>query len=429
MQQPIQLFIKPHHSTHECHQSFVITASPNDSVDKLRDLIFHKTHIIPNRQLLLFQNKLLQSGSRLNQYRGLSNNCTVEVRYANERDWFDRSRSHIDNGIIKLNQQMECLQREQSKIETVTQSLHHKINSAPSLLQLNRCNVDDAGDKEMSALQHKVDEFQSAMNQNGSIRTEIQSLMSSLQTLISNAMTSVNHEEEMKCNVIDKKMQSIEAEIKSLESRLSDLETEKATLRSNSDQHRTELNALRTQHVQRNKVRVKRLCSVDMDKIVDQLKESKVARFKQLEERSSEWDTDNLEIWIRNINRGHFNRDERGYDAFFENLRRECIDGGNLQELASGVCLGLLGLTDDADQQLLMQNVNGLLRMNMENDFIVKGNRCCACLSKCIECVLCPCGHQPYCYQCATKSREHDNRCPICRSQITQVMRTFISGV
>ena len=146
-------------------------------------------------------------------------------------------------------------------------------------------------------------------------------------------------------------------------------------------------------------MRVKRLCSVDMDKIVDTLKESKMARFKELEQESSEWDTENLEVWIRNINRGHFNRDHCGYDAFFENVRSQCIDGSNLQELASGVCLGLLGLTNDADQQLLTQNVNELLRMNMDNDFIVKGNRCCACLSKCIECVLCPCGHQPYCYQ------------------------------
>jgi len=280
----------------------------------------------------------------------------------------------------------------------------------------------------MAALQQKVDEFQCSIH-SGSIRTEISSSMASLQTLINNAMNSVNREEEMKCNVIDKKMQNIEAEIKTLKARLAELETQKATLQSNSDQHRTELNALQAQHVQRNKMRVKRLCSVDMDKIVDTLKESKMARFKELEQESSEWDTENLEVWIRNINRGHFNRDHCGYDAFFENVRSQCIDGSNLQELASGVCLGLLGLTNDADQQLLTQNVNELLRMNMDNDFIVKGNRCCACLSKCIECVLCPCGHQPYCYQCAVKSREHDNRCPICRSQITQVMRTFISGV
>ena len=204
-------------------------------MDTLRDLIFQRTHIVPDRQQLLFQNKILQSGSRLNEYRGLSNHCTVEVRYTNERDWFDRSRSHIDNGIIKLNQQMECLQREQSKIENVTKELEDKIKSAPALSDLHRCKVDDHTDTEMAALQQKVDEFQCSIH-SGSIRTEISSSMASLQTLINNAMNSVNREEEMKCNVIDKKMQNIEAEIKTLKARLAELETQKATLQSNSDQ-------------------------------------------------------------------------------------------------------------------------------------------------------------------------------------------------
>ena len=157
------------------------------------------------------------------------------MRYTNERDWFDRSRSHIDNGIIKLNQQMECLQREQSKIENVTKELEDKIKSAPSLSDLHRCKVDDHTDTEMAALQQKVDEFQCSIH-SGSIRTEISSSMASLQTLINNAMNSVNREEEMKCNVIDKKMQNIEAEIKTLKARLAELETQKATLQSNSDQ-------------------------------------------------------------------------------------------------------------------------------------------------------------------------------------------------
>jgi len=441
----VQLFIQPDHQTatqsllrdNDCRlsspherRSFVITAQLDDSVDKLRALIFHKTSIIPNRQILQFRNKYLQSGSRLEDY-GLTNHCTISVRCGNDTNWFDCSRYHIDQGIIRLQDHIESLQREQSKIDSITQSLQQSIESAPSLAQLNRCNVDDRNDKEMRSLQRQVAEFRDLVGdgRTSPICNVIDKEMKSLQTLIQNAQNSVNHEETQKCNVMDKKIQSIDAEIKRLQDQRADLVMQKGTLQSDSVEHRHELQSLRDQHVTQNRRRVERLCAVDMAKIVESLKESKVARFKELEKESSEWDTENLEVWIRNISRGHFNRDHRGYDAFFENLQHQCIDGSNLQELASGVCLGLLGLTDEEDQRLLMQNVNGLLRMNMDNDFIVKGNRCCACLSKCIECVLCPCGHQPFCYECAKRAREHDNRCPICRSQITNVMRTFISGV
>eukprot|EP00483_Globobulimina_turgida_P005868 UN05878 len=143
---------------------------------------------------------------------------------------------------------------------------------------------------------------------------------------------------------------------------------------------------------------------------------------------------------MKNIENGYFNCEKEKenindcgsggkYEIFFHNLRKQCISGENLQELSSTICLNLLGLTSEKDQNILIQNVNNLLRMNMDNEFIVKGNRCCACLSKCIQCVLCPCGHQPYCFDCANKSRKHDNRCPICRTRIMNVMKTFIAGV
>jgi len=435
---PIQIFIKPMVSVPGISgrdggsapsnggQSFVLTASCDESVDALRSLIFHKTHIVPNRQVLLFQNKVLQSGMRLNEYHGLCDNATVEVRYSNHSDWFDRGRQDIDCGIIRLNGHIEALEEHRHGIEAVTEELAQKIKSAPTLCHLERCKIDDAADREMAALHKKVGALRALLS-GGSVTAEIRDAVESLSQLISKAITSVNQEEGLRVHRIDRKIAEIECEIKVKEAMLSDLETEKATVRSNSDQHRGDLAAVRTEHVERAKARLSALCNVDMASIVDALRDSKEERFKELERVSSEWDTENLEVWIRSINRRHFDRSE--FDSFFESLRSECVDGGNLQELASGVCCGLLGLSGHDDQQLLIREVNGLLRLNMDNDFIVRGNRCCACLAKCIECVLCPCGHQPYCFQCANTARDHDNRCPICRTQITQVMRTWISGV
>jgi len=49
---------------------------------------------------------------------------------------------------------------------------------------------------------------------------------------------------------------------------------------------------------------------------------------------------------------------------------------------------------------------------------------CCICLDNCVNTVIVPCGHVCICEDCKQKIK--DNKCPICRQQITQIIKTYI---
>lgn len=48
--------------------------------------------------------------------------------------------------------------------------------------------------------------------------------------------------------------------------------------------------------------------------------------------------------------------------------------------------------------------------------------KCQICMDKISDCVLIPCGHKSYCIDCIQKV---DNKCPCCRSQITNVCKIY----
>ena len=51
--------------------------------------------------------------------------------------------------------------------------------------------------------------------------------------------------------------------------------------------------------------------------------------------------------------------------------------------------------------------------------------QCCVCKNNRCRAVLLPCGHANLCLSCAVKVGLKHNRCPMCRSHITQIVRTF----
>merc|ERR1712154_113211 len=207
----------------------------------------------------------------------------------------------------------------------------------------------------MGQLNEMVNCFQHKINTK--IKHNIDSSMHSLDILIKNALCSVNHEEEIKLKRLNKKMEKIEYDIKMLEAELTSLETQKATLLSKNDKQRSDLNHINERHLTSNKYKIKTITdSVNIDVIVQNLKDVKNKRFKELEHENKKFDSENLSIWIKNIENGHFDNDQ--YMNFFANIKKQCIHGGNLQELSSNVCLNLLGLKDEFDQKILIQNVN-----------------------------------------------------------------------
>eukprot|EP01084_Bolivina_argentea_P285270 489165_1 len=235
-------------------QSFVVTISNNELIDNLRSEIYNKCAIAPNHQILHFNNKLLITGTRLNEYYGLDKNSTITVHYKNEKDWFRREEENIQNNISKLTQHINNLHSEEEIINNLTKDLCLRISSAPTLKQLSECKIEDNNDCNMSQLNNLINNFKHKIN--ASIRNTIDESMSNLQILISNALCSINSEEEIKCNQINKKMEKIEYKIKLLEKELTQLETSKATLLSKYHKYKTDLNILSNKYIINNKSKI-----------------------------------------------------------------------------------------------------------------------------------------------------------------------------
>lgn len=56
-------------------------------------------------------------------------------------------------------------------------------------------------------------------------------------------------------------------------------------------------------------------------------------------------------------------------------------------------------------------------------------NKCSVCLENNVNSVLYKCGHMCMCYVCALKLllQHESKKCPVCRSEITDVIRTYLS--
>merc|ERR1719203_691301 len=143
-------------------------------------------------------------------------------------------------------------------------------------------------------------------------------------------------------------------------------------------------------------------------------------RIEHFEEMRVEWTTDDVQCWMHLIEDEYFDDDE--YESFLEQLVEMGIDGEKLPELNSKILLGMMGL-DDEDQSVLLRN---LCRVCENWTGSKRRDLCGLCMENRINSVMIPCGHQYSCYDCLVNNEI--DKCPICRKQITQKMRTYMNG-
>merc|ERR550532_685691 len=80
-------------------------------------------------------------------------------------------------------------------------------------------------------------------------------------------------------------------------------------------------------------------------------------------------------------------------------------------------------LIEDEDQSVLLRN---LCRVCENWTGSKRRDLCGLCMENRINSVMIPCGHQYSCYDCLVDNEIH--KCPICRKQITEKMRTYMNG-
>merc|ERR1719242_865007 len=143
-------------------------------------------------------------------------------------------------------------------------------------------------------------------------------------------------------------------------------------------------------------------------------------RIEHFEEMRVEWTTEDVQCWMHLIEDEYFDDDE--YESFLKQLVEMGIDGEKLPELNSKILLGMMGL-DDEDQSVLLRN---LCRVCENWTGSKRRDLCGLCMENRINSVMIPCGHQYSCYDCLVNNQI--DKCPICRKQITQKMRTYMNG-
>jgi len=134
-----------------------------------------------------------------------------------------------------------------------------------------------------------------------------------------------------------------------------------------------------------------------------------------------EWSSEEVIAWIGLIEDGRFNN--RKYLGMIKSLE---IDGASLTDLRNDSLLKLIGrgTLSSTDRQILIANIDRLL--NAENE--QKKDRCTVCVQVKINAVFLPCGHQSACFECYEKNKNRFRKCPICRVQITNVIKTYMNG-
>eukprot|EP01117_Protostelium_nocturnum_P002100 TRINITY_DN12740_c0_g1_i1.p1 TRINITY_DN12740_c0_g1~~TRINITY_DN12740_c0_g1_i1.p1 ORF type:complete len:334 (-),score=77.50 TRINITY_DN12740_c0_g1_i1:35-1036(-) len=81
----------------------------------------------------------------------------------------------------------------------------------------------------------------------------------------------------------------------------------------------------------------------------------------------------------------------------------------------------------ELEKKRLMQPSAPLADENMKREVEAeKEKNCMVCFENQVNCVLIPCGHMGFCYDCGEKIREDDyHACPLCRTEIQMVVKTF----
>ena len=142
------------------------------------------------------------------------------------------------------------------------------------------------------------------------------------------------------------------------------------------------------------------------------------------EKKYKEWSTQTVIEWLLLIENGRFCQDK--YRKLLGGIEKLKVDGSSFKDLQNDSLLKLVsdGSLDDDDRQILIKNVDRVLNSNKEQ----RKDGCTICVDGKINSVFIPCGHQAACYECYEIDNDRFRRCPICRKEITNVVKTFMNG-
>ena len=137
------------------------------------------------------------------------------------------------------------------------------------------------------------------------------------------------------------------------------------------------------------------------------------------------WQTADVVDWIRFIENGKFN--DPKYKNFIKRIIELQIDGQKFKDMNDKSTLMLIGLTEAHACQILINHIKRVIAQENGESY---HNNCAICVKNHVDCILTPCGHKSCCYDCYQKRKDaFNNKCPICRNEITNAIQTFMNGI
>jgi len=115
------------------------------------------------------------------------------------------------------------------------------------------------------------------------------------------------------------------------------------------------------------------------------------------------------------------------------------LNGYNLGDV-NDLSLKLMGIEDDEVRTLILGYIEALLTKYGDKsctschspespDSKEEKNMCCICTTQEVNTVIAPCGHAAYCNECAERSKQYCNRCPLCRQEISSIITVYKAGL
>ena len=402
------------------YRTFTLDVSGNDRICDVAAQLENKTSVCQSQIMLAYRSKPLKADRLLSDYN-IQRESTLSASVR------PQSNGNVDHGnssfpvTIKNEQLMNAISAIDSKIASLRADFKRRISSEITGINGLRTFWGTIGgefnDRYRQLNAEKVKLYNEIMDNHERQSNIVGVETDTVRTEISSIDATIN-ETDRRISRMKQEISRMTAEIKVLETKKVEQSKKRGIKQRELGQR---LESIESIHAERHQTNVV-VASLRMEMQKESLRPEFEEALKECEKDIGDWTTVEVLEWIKNIENGKFNDEER-YRKLFDAVRRLQLDGESFPDLRNEPCLKLCDL-NKMEIKTIFKNIDRVLKQEGDG----QSNKCTVCVNTVIDCVFTPCGHQVVCWQCYKQQKSRFERCPICRKGVAKTVRTFMNG-
>eukprot|EP01083_Nonionella_stella_P152208 487562_1 len=344
----------------------------------------------------------------------------------------EEAEENIVNAIICQSYRTQPVDSDMVRINHIISETEKQLHDATSLdLLINRAST--AKNHLEEAIHELVDEKEKEMQVLCKHEQDAQRIMQQMHQQFVSGLHQQNETDSQKLKQVQKEIICYETQMHQIRAKLTDLDAEERRVHNRMDETKQKEEEYAQCHVLRTSEMhdaVKgaagniKSAQAEFKSTFESMVRERIEGF---ERKYDEWSSLSVVSWISKIENDYFSAADGKYDPLFEAIEKWNITGARLQEMDSKLFLNVVGLSED-EQVVLITHIQRVIDAKQKE--MAPANVCGVCVRNEINSVMIPCGHQYYCTQCVSEhGSQIPTECPICRTRIRQIIKTFMSGV